>query len=206
MSTGAVSGSDTTRVFDLDEALAKKLAEPAFRNFAKWPYREVRYLPMIKMGGCGVSAWYVVLPSGKEIILSNDDWEASEPDRAPAQGQTSDDIRIAVASKIVGYIYTDMNADVGPATQARRERGFRVADEIIALLQSRSPAECAPVTPEEIARAIASDGVGRQWDDLNEVDAHDICQVDLIDYANAILSKFKVTKPAAHTADEDPRG
>lgn len=63
---------------ELAEIIAKKAAEPAFVEFAKnWPLREFRLLPIIKMGPCAVSAWYVTLPSGKEIILSAEDWEAA---------------------------------------------------------------------------------------------------------------------------------
>lgn len=42
-----------------------------------WLLREVRFLPIIKMSPCAVSDWYVVLPSGKQIIIGNEDWEAS---------------------------------------------------------------------------------------------------------------------------------
>jgi hypothetical protein len=62
----------------LAELIAAKASEPAFAEFAKaWPLREVRFLPVIKMSPCAVSDWYVVLPSGKQIILGNEDWEAS---------------------------------------------------------------------------------------------------------------------------------
>lgn len=55
-----------------------KMSEPAFQKLAEaWPLRELRYLPVIKMSPCAVSDWYVLLPSGKQIILGGADWDAS---------------------------------------------------------------------------------------------------------------------------------
>lgn len=42
-------------------------------------------------------------------------------------------LRVEIACKIVGHIYTDPNAKIGPATQHQREHGLRIADEIIAM-------------------------------------------------------------------------
>lgn len=47
------------------------------------------------------------------------------------------DLRVQIACKIEGHIYTDPAAEVGPATQAHRARGLRIADEIIALIGTR---------------------------------------------------------------------
>lgn len=62
----------------LAKLIADKASDPAFGKIAKaWPLRELRFLPIIKMKPCAVSAWYVALPSGEEVIISNEDWEAS---------------------------------------------------------------------------------------------------------------------------------
>lgn len=67
-----------TKPDTLAELIAAKASETAFAEIAKaWPLREVRFLPVIKMSPCAVSDWYVLLPSGKQIILGGADWDAS---------------------------------------------------------------------------------------------------------------------------------
>lgn len=38
-----------------------------------------RYLPVVRRGPCAVSSWYVELPGGRQISLSNDEWKAARP-------------------------------------------------------------------------------------------------------------------------------
>lgn len=76
---------DPAQGSELSKLIAAKMAEPAMAEFAKNipQLNELRYLPVIKQRPCAVSDWYVLLPSGKEIILSVADWEAATPP-APA--------------------------------------------------------------------------------------------------------------------------
>lgn len=79
MLRAALSGSVAQTSPDaLSDLISAKANDPAFAEIAKaWPRREVRFLPVIKMAPCAVSDWYVLLPSGKQIILGSQDWEAS---------------------------------------------------------------------------------------------------------------------------------
>lgn len=68
-------------------------------------------------------------------------------------GWQPDDLRVRVASKIVGHIYTSTKADVGPATTYTRQRGLQMADEIIAML-SPAPSE-ANAAPDPLSDLVA---------------------------------------------------
>ena len=69
----------------LRDAIAEKMGEPAFKELAQrldaninWP----RLLPVIKVRTTGVTSWIVMLPGGREIILSDAEWQATIPSRA----------------------------------------------------------------------------------------------------------------------------
>jgi hypothetical protein len=64
---------------DLASKIASKMAEPAFQEFAKNipQLRELRYLPILQSSTAGVSSWWVILPSGKEICIGEGDWNAA---------------------------------------------------------------------------------------------------------------------------------
>jgi hypothetical protein len=87
LSCGSLQASPTqdAAVSELSEKIAAKMAEPALVRLAENlpQLNELRYLSVIKQRPCAVSDWYVLLPSGKEIILSAQDWEAAS--RSPAE-------------------------------------------------------------------------------------------------------------------------
>lgn len=71
----------------LADVIAAKANEPAFRELKErldaninWP----RYLPILKVRPTGVTSWLVMLPSGKEHIIGDEDWQAALTD-TPAQ-------------------------------------------------------------------------------------------------------------------------
>jgi hypothetical protein len=71
----------------LAEAIAAKVADPAFAEFKKRmpELNEVGLLPVIKLRPTAVSDWIVVLPSGHQILLGDEDWKAARiPDVAQA--------------------------------------------------------------------------------------------------------------------------
>lgn len=86
---------------DLSERIRAKMQEPAFRELGErldaninWP----RYLPIQKVRPTAVSDWLVRLSSGREIGLTNDEWEsalsctAGQEWREPADNQTTDEL------------------------------------------------------------------------------------------------------------------
>jgi len=53
------------------------------------------------------------------------------------------DLRTAIARKIVGEIYNQPDSAVGPATLTNRQRGLRIADEILAMTAGAPAATAA---------------------------------------------------------------
>jgi len=60
----------------LSDLIAAKMRQPAMANW-KTEYNEVGLLPIIKVGPQGVSDWRVVLMSGREIGLRNEEWKSA---------------------------------------------------------------------------------------------------------------------------------
>lgn len=66
---------------DIAKTVAAKLAEPAFVEFAKRApkHSEVGLLPIINVGPTAVTHWRVVLMSGREIGLTDEEWKSAAP-------------------------------------------------------------------------------------------------------------------------------
>lgn len=82
--------SDPAPSEPIEQLIAAKMQEPAFKELAAaWPLREIGLLPIFLLGPTAVSHWRVETLTGRELLLSDDDWKSAKRPSEPAVAQQS---------------------------------------------------------------------------------------------------------------------
>lgn len=151
----------------LTKLIADKLAEPAFANLPPTKYNEVGYLPVIKIGPTAVSWWKVILPSGREINISGDEWKSALASPPPFGAREALGAGDAGSVRPAAFLAWARKM-FGPVALVRGERLLRFVEEAIELahaegmeravldrVSDRVYARPAGETPKEIGQAQA---------------------------------------------------
>jgi len=80
----------STRPEPVGEPVAIKLQIPQPPAYTYRDQADFKWLPVVLDGTCGVSDWYVLLPSGRRQAITKEDYEALAPMSAPAAPNAGD--------------------------------------------------------------------------------------------------------------------